>query len=90
MKKINEALLRKESTINKVQYDKEWFYAIKDMADYLNEDLKGVDFIHLPMLIDGIIFTVKCATWEDIQCILHKEPLQDFEDSRLKKINLQS
>lgn len=84
MKKIKEALLRKESSINKVQYDKEWFYSIKDMAYYLNEDLTGVEYIHLPMVIDGVTFTVKCATWEDIQRILQKEPLQDFKSSTLR------
>ncbi|KAF2519367.1 hypothetical protein E0W68_03190 [Flavobacterium salilacus subsp. salilacus] len=84
MKKIKEALLRKESSINKVQYDKEWFYSIKDMADYLNEDLTGVEYIHLPMVRDGVTFTVKCATWEDIQRILQKEPLQEFKGSILK------
>ncbi len=86
MKKVKEALLRKESSINKVQYDKEWFYSIKDMADYLNEDLTGVEYIHLPMVIDGVTFTVKCATWEDIQRILQKEPLQEFSGSRLRKL----
>lgn len=84
MKKINEALLRKESSINKVQYDKEWFYSIKDMADYLNEDLTGVEYIRLPIIIDGVTFTIKCATWEDIQRVLQKEPLQDFKNSRLR------
>ena len=85
MKKIKEAILRKESSINKVQYDKEWFYSIKDMQDFLNEDLTGVEYIHLPMVIDGVTFTVKCATWEDIQRVLQKEPLQEFSGSRLRK-----
>ena len=54
------------------------------MADYLNEDLTGVEYIHLPMVIDGVTFTVKCATWEDIKRVLQKELLEDFKGSRLK------
>lgn len=81
MKKVKEALLRKDSSIRKVQYDKEWFYAVSDMAHYLNEDLEGIEYIHLPVVTDGIKITVKCATWEDIQRVLTKEPLQDFKGS---------
>lgn len=85
MKKISEAILRKDTTIAKVQFDKEWFYSIKDMEEYLNEDLMGVEYVHLPMVIDGIKYTVKCATWEDIQRVRQREPLQDYKGSVLRK-----
>jgi hypothetical protein len=85
MKKISEAIVRKDTTINKVQFDKEWFYSVKDMEDYLNEDLTGVEYVTLPILIDGVKFTVKCATWEDIQRICRKEPLEDFKGSVSRK-----
>jgi len=84
MKKINEEILRKDSSVNKVQFDKEWFYSIKDMTDYLNEDLTGVEYIHLPMIIDEVKYTVKCATLEDILRFLKKEPLEDFRGSVLR------
>ena len=84
MKKINEEILRKDSSVNKVQFDKEWFYSIKDMEDYLSEDLTGVEFIHLSMIIDEVTFTVKCATLEDILRFLQKEPLEDFKGSVLR------
>ena len=85
MKKITEMVIRKDSTVNKVQFDKEWFYAVKDVADYLNEDLTGVEHVHLPIVIDGMAFTVKCATWEDIERIRQKEPLEDYRGSTFRK-----
>jgi len=84
MKKISEAILQKDTTINKVQFDREWFYSVKDMEDYLNENLAGVEYVHLPVDIDGIKYNVKCATWEDIQRVRQKEPLEDFKGSVLK------
>ncbi|QYJ68298.1 hypothetical protein [Flavobacterium litorale] len=85
MKKLKEELLRKDSSISKIQYDKEWFYNIKDMAHYLSEDLTNVDYIHLPIVINGIQRTVKCATLEDIKRALKKNALQDFSSSRIKR-----
>ena len=90
MKKIKEEILRKDSSINKVQFDKEWFYSIKDMEDYLNEDLSNAEAIHLRMVIDEVEYTVKCATWEDIERARQKEPLEDFKGSILKKHPLSS
>ncbi|RZJ74054.1 MAG: hypothetical protein EOO45_09630, partial [Flavobacterium sp.] len=64
MKKVNEAELRKDSSVNKVQFDKEWFYSIEDMEDYLKEDLSAVEYINLPITIDGEEYITRCATWE--------------------------
>jgi hypothetical protein len=66
MKPLNEKLLIKEVVINKYQYDKEWFFHLDDMAFYLKENLSEVEFIYLPMIIDGEQEFVKCATFEDI------------------------
>ncbi len=84
-RKLTEAIIRKDTTIAKVQFDKEWFYSIKDMEDYLNEDLSAVETVTLPIVIDGEEYLVKSATWEDIQRALVKEPLEDFRDSVLRK-----
>lgn len=84
MKKVSEMIIRKDTTINKVQFDKEWFYSIKDVADYLGEPLEGVEYIHLPIEIDGVKFTVKVATWEDIERARQKEPLEDYRGSVLR------
>lgn len=84
MKKLTEEIIRKDSTIAKVQFDKEWFYAVKDMEDYLNEDLSGVEAVKLPVIIDGVKYNVSCATWEDIMRVLKKEPLEDFKNSVLR------
>ncbi|MCW4467434.1 hypothetical protein OGH69_00505 [Flavobacterium sp. MFBS3-15] len=85
MKKITEAIVRKDKTVNKVQFDKEWFYSLEDMQDFLNEDLSGVEAVTLPMDIYGEILNVKCATWEDIERFRQKEPLDDFRGSVLRK-----
>jgi len=85
MKKITEAIVRKDKTVNKLQFDKEWFYSLEDMQDFLNEDLSGVEAVTLPMDIYGEILNVKCATWEDIERFRQKEPLDDFRGSVLRK-----
>ena len=85
MKKVNEAELRKDSSVNKVQFDKEWFYSIEDMEDYLKEDLSAVEYVSLPIVIDGEEYMTRCATWEDIFRVLQKEPLEDFRGSVSRK-----
>jgi hypothetical protein len=87
-RKVNEEVLRKDSSVNKVQFDKEWFYAVIDMEDYLSEDLTGVEYVTLPMVIDDIKYNVKCTTWEDITRFLQKEPLEDFKGSVLRNKQL--
>lgn len=77
-------LIRKDTTVNKVQFDKEWFYSIKDVADYLGESLEGIEYVTLPMVIDGIKYMVKAATWEDIERARVKEPLEDYRGSVLR------
>lgn len=81
MKKIKEAELRKDSSVNKIQFDKEWFYVVHDMEDYLDEDLTGVETVTLPISIDGVKFNMKCSTLEDIERFRQKEPLEDFRTS---------
>ncbi|KGO92872.1 hypothetical protein [Flavobacterium subsaxonicum] len=84
MKKITEAMIRKEATINKIQFDKEWFYAVDDVADFLNEDFTGIETVTLPIIIDGESYNMLCATWEDFERIRQKEPLEDFRGSVLR------
>ena len=55
-----------EASINKVQYDTEWFYYLEDIAFYLKEDVSQVDYIYLPLIIDEQQEFVKCSTFEDI------------------------
>lgn len=66
MKPLNEKNIRKDAAINKLQYDKEWFYKLDDIAFYLKEDLSQVEFIYLPMMIDGEQELTKCSSFEDI------------------------
>jgi hypothetical protein len=61
MKPLNEKLILKDATINKVQFDTEWFYKLEDK--YLKkEDLSEVDYIFLPFTIDGVQEFVKCSS----------------------------
>lgn len=85
MKKLNEKILRKESIIRKIQYDKEWFYSIEDIADYLKEDLTGIEYINLNVPTEFGLVNMPCATFEDIKRVLNKEPLQNFSSSMLRK-----
>jgi hypothetical protein len=64
MKPLNEKLILKDATINKVQFDTEWFYKLEDMAFYL-KDIRSRLYL----------FTfhnrwkqefVKCSSFEDI------------------------
>ena len=66
MKPLKEKLLIKDATISKIQFDKEWFYKLDDMAFYLKEDLSEVEFVFLPMVIEGEEEFVKCAAFDDI------------------------
>ena len=66
MKPLKEKLLIQDATIHKVQYDTEWFFNLEDMAFYLKEDRSEVEWIYLPMMIEGEQEIVKCCTFEDI------------------------
>lgn len=66
MKPLKEKLLIQDATIHKVQYDTEWFFNLEDMAFYLKEDLSEVEYIYLPMMMEGEQEIVKCCTFEDI------------------------
>lgn len=81
MKKVTEAIVRKDAAIHKVQFDREWFYSLEDMEYFLKEDLSGVEAVSLPMEIFGETMNVKCATWEDIERYRYREPLLDFKSS---------
>lgn len=66
MKPLKEKLLIKDATINKIQFDTEWFFHLDDMTFYLKEDLSEVEFLYLPMIIAGNQEYVKCAAFDDI------------------------
>lgn len=67
IKKLREEILLKDASIKKVQFDQYWFYDLKDVSDYLNEELSEVEYIHLPFIVDEVKLNTKCATLEDIE-----------------------
>jgi hypothetical protein len=64
MKPLNEKLILKDATINKVQFDTEWFYKLEDMAFYLKRFIRSR--LYLFSSIDGVQEFVKCSSFEDI------------------------
>ncbi|MCO6148470.1 hypothetical protein [Flavobacterium sp. NRK1] len=85
MKKLTEAVLQKDTTVNKIQFDKEWFYSVEDLEDYLKEDLTGIEAVTLPLDFDGVKYPIKCTTWEDLGRFLQKDPVEGFRGSVLRK-----
>ena len=83
MKKLTEAVLQKDTTVNKIQFDKEWFYSVEDLEDYLKEDLTGIESVTLPIVFDDVKYPTKCTTWEDLERFLHKDPVEGFRSSVL-------
>lgn len=84
IRKLTEAVLRKDTTVNKKQFDKEWFYSVEDLEDYLKENLTGIESVTLELDFDGEKYPIKCTTWEDLQRFLQKDPVEDFRSSVLK------
>lgn len=66
-KSLKLGILLKDASIHKIQFDKEWFFLLKDIEDYLGEDLSAVEFIHLPFTINEEVIETRCATLEDIE-----------------------
>lgn len=83
MKKITEAVLQKDTTVNKLQFDREWFYSVEDLEDYLKEDLTGIESVTLMLDFDGEKYPIKCTTWDDLQRFLEKDPVEGFRPSVL-------
>jgi hypothetical protein len=64
MKPLNEKLILKDATINKVQFDTEWFYKLEDMAFYLK---KIRSRLYLFTFHNRWVQEfVKCSSFEDI------------------------
>jgi len=78
-KKLKPEILQKDTTINKLQFDKVWYYSLDDMKHYMGEDLSDVEFITLPFVIEGETVPTKCSTLEDIERGRKKEPRTGFD-----------
>lgn len=84
IKKLTEAILRIDTTVNKIQFDKEWFYSVEDLEDYLKENLEGIEAVTMQLDFDGVKYPIKCTTWEDLQRFLEKDPVENFRTSVLQ------
>ena len=78
-KRLKQEILQKDTTINKRQFDKIWYYSLADMKSYMGEDLSEVEYITLPFMIDGEEVPTKCSTLEDIERGRKKEPRTGFD-----------
>ena len=80
MLKLRTEQLIKEETINKVQFNTNWYFDIESVEAYLKEDLSDVNHIILPF---GDQYK-KAATIKDIEEGRKQEPLSEFNQALLK------
>ncbi|KAF2518120.1 hypothetical protein E0W68_10300 [Flavobacterium salilacus subsp. salilacus] len=91
MLKIDKEKLLNEQTVNKVQFNNEWYFDVDSVASHLKEDLSEVESITLPFGSDsevsnGVSYK-KAATIENIEKGRKQEPLSEFNKALLKAKN---
>lgn len=80
MLKLNKEELLKEETVNKVQFDNDWYFDVDSVATFKKEDLSGVETVTLPFGGDYR----KAATIEAIERGRKQEELSEFNKTLLK------
>lgn len=92
IKILNKQQLLEDKSINKTEFENQWYFSLDDVSKYLEEDLSEVESIELPLLIDGKRKTVKCGIFENIEKGRKRESLSNFnkkllqaKDFKLKK-----
>lgn len=83
MLKIDRDTLLNEKEVNRVEFQRETYFVIADVAKYLNEDLSDVEKTVLP--IDGDY--KETATLEQIETGRKQEKLSTFNEALLKMKN---
>ncbi len=81
---LNKETLLEDKTVHKTEFEKEWYFSLDDMASYLEEDLSEVEYLELPLMVEGKRETKKTATFENIEKGRKKEALSDFNKKLLK------
>ena len=80
MLKLNKDKLLKETVVNKVEFDNNWYFDVDSVAKFINEDLSDVEGITLPFDKEY----KKAATIEQIEKGRKQEPLSEFNKALLK------
>lgn len=80
MIRLDKEALLQESTVNKVQFDNDWYFDIESVAQYIKEDLSDVVSIILPFNSEY----KKAATIKDIEAGRKQEELSEFNKALLK------
>lgn len=83
MLKIDKEKLLGDDTVQRVQFENEYYFSVEDVAKYLNEDLSGVETLTLPIAGEY----KKVATIENIEKGRKQEPLSKFNEALLKMKN---
>ena len=83
MLKIDKEKLLADDTVQRVQFENEYYFSVEDVAKYLNEDLYDVEGIQLPIAGEY----KKTATLEQIEKGRKQEPLSKFNEALLKMKN---
>ena len=80
MIRLDKEALLQELTVNKVQFDNDWYFDIDSVAQYIKEDLSDVVSVTLPF--NGEY--KKAAKLEDIEQGRKQEELSEFNKALLK------
>ena len=76
MIRLKETDIKENESIQRVEFEKQIYYAVSDVAKYLNEDLSDVKVINL--------LDKPFATLDDINKGRKREELSDFNKALLK------
>lgn len=80
MLRIDKEKLLGDDTVQRVQFENEYYFSVEDVAKYLNEDLSDVEAITLPVAGEY----KKVATVEAIEKGRKPEQLSEFNKALLK------
>lgn len=76
-----------EPKIKKVDFDGITYYSVKDVEKFYNMALPKVKSIILPLLNQGVRENTPCATFEDIDAVIDKTKLSEFNEKLKKALN---
>ena len=86
MLRLNKETLLSENTVQKVQFNNDWYFDVESVAAYIKEDLSTVKGITLPFGGNKVTYKT-AAKIEDIEAGRKQEELSEFNKALLKAKN---
>ncbi len=83
IKELKEEILLKETAIESVEFDGEWYFKVADISAYLGEDLTGVEAVVLPIRSGD----AECTTVDFINAFRSKAVKTDFDKKIRQALN---